>query len=53
MEDLMEIIKKAGKKEGYLLIIDKAVAYYYPTAIDITDQIIRTYDQEGSKRVTE
>jgi outer membrane protein len=52
-EDLMDIIKKEGKKKGYLLIIDKAVAYYYPTAIDITDEIIQKYDVEGSKRISE
>jgi outer membrane protein len=43
-DDLMKIIEETGKKEGYLLIIDKAVAYYYPTTIDITDNIIQTYN---------
>lgn len=52
-EDLMDIIAREGKKEGYLLIIDKAVAYYYPTTIDITDKIIQVYDEEGSKRISE
>ena len=45
-EDLMNIIEETGKKESYLLIIDKAVAYYYPTAIDITDKIIQTYNNQ-------
>ncbi|MFO7559647.1 MAG: OmpH family outer membrane protein [Desulfobacterales bacterium] len=45
-DDLMTIIEETGKKEGYLLIIDKAVAYYYPTAIDITDKIIQTYNNQ-------
>jgi len=48
-EDLMEIMEETGKKEGYLLIMDKAVAYYYPTTIDITDSIIQIYnDKKGS-----
>ena len=53
-DDLMKIIEETGKKEGYLLIIDKAVAYYYPTAIDITDKIIQTYNNKsGSDKKSE
>ncbi len=50
-DELMGIVEETGKKEGYLLIIDKAVAYYYPTAIDITDKIIQIYNnQNGSDK---
>jgi outer membrane protein len=52
-EDLMELIEREGKKEGYLLIIDKGVAYYYPTSIDMTDKVIQAYNEEGSKRLPE
>lgn len=52
-DDLMDLIEREGKKAGYLLIIDKGVAYYYPTTIDITDRIIQLYNEEGSKRLTE
>jgi len=53
-DDLIGIIEETGKKEGYLLIIDKAVAYYYPTTIDITDKIIQVYNnQKGSDKKSE
>jgi len=47
-DELLELIKKTGKKEGYLLIIDKAVVHYSPSAIDITDDLIKQYN-EASK----
>lgn len=47
-DDLLALIEEVGKKEGYLIIIDKAVAYYHPSQIDITDQLIKTYNERGA-----
>ena len=42
------IISEIGKKEGYLLIIEKREAgvMYYPNTIDMTDQLIQKYNAE-------
>ncbi len=52
-KELMVVIDEIGKKEGYLLIIDKAVTYYYPSAIDVTDSVIRQYNAESLKKKTD
>jgi outer membrane protein len=44
-DELLELIKEVGKKEGYLLIIDKAAVHYNPSAIDITDDLIKKYNE--------
>ena len=44
-DELLDLIKKTGKKEGYLLIIDKAAVHYSPSAIDITDELIKQYNE--------
>jgi len=48
-EELKGIIEEVGKKEGYLLIIDKAVLHYYPSTIDATDQVIKKYNEVSAK----
>lgn len=48
-EDLQALIEDAGKKGGYLIIIDKAVAHYYPSSIDITDDLIQKYNKSSGK----
>jgi len=42
-KDVIEIIGKIGKKENYLLIMEKTMAgvAYYPKSIDLTDKIIK------------
>lgn len=42
-KDVIEIIGKIGKKENYMLIIEKTMAgvAYYPKSIDLTDRIIK------------
>lgn len=49
-DDLLALIEEVGKKEGYLLIIDKAVAHYYPASIDVTDRLIQIYNERGGKK---
>ncbi|MBC2715075.1 MAG: OmpH family outer membrane protein [Desulfobacteraceae bacterium] len=43
--DIFELAEKIGKKEGYLLIIEKSAAIYYPSTIDITDLLIEKYNE--------
>lgn len=37
---LSKLVNDFGSKEGYLLILEKQAAIYYPSAIDITDKLI-------------
>ena len=39
--DLKAVTAEIGKKEGYLLIIDKRGVVYAPTSVDLTDKIIQ------------
>ncbi len=45
-EELLEIISEMGKKEGFLLILEKREAgvMYSPNTIDITDRLIQKYN---------
>lgn len=51
-KDVLSIVKEVGKKEGYLLIIEKAGVLYYPNTIDLTDKLIRLYNKKeaGKKK---
>ncbi len=44
---LLELIDGIGKKEGYLLILeqDEAGIAYFPSTIDITDKVIKKYNE--------
>jgi len=46
--EVFSLAEKIGKKEGYLLIIDKSAAVYYPSSIDITDKLIEQYNAASS-----
>jgi len=48
--DINEIIQEIGKKEGYLLIINKFGVMYSPSAIDITDKLIKRLNAKSSKK---
>lgn len=43
-EEVSAIINKFGKEEGYTLILERSVVLYAPEAVDITDKIIKAYD---------
>ena len=45
-EEIFDIAETIGKREGYLLIIEKSAAIYYPGTIDITDQVIKAYNEK-------
>ncbi|MGH7389226.1 MAG: OmpH family outer membrane protein [Candidatus Rokuibacteriota bacterium] len=51
-QELQGVIDKIGKQKGYYLILDgrnAGVIYWTPEA-DLTDEIIRAYDQEAATR---
>ncbi len=50
-KDVFEIANEMGKKEGYLLILEKKIAgiIYHPTQLDITDKVIKEYNLKSSK----
>jgi outer membrane protein len=45
-----EIVKGMGKKEGYLLIINKFGVIYAPNSIDITDEVIGKLNAMAAKK---
>lgn len=47
LKELERIVSDVGKKGGYTLIVhkDKSVIIYCPTSIDITDDLIRLYNE--------
>lgn len=51
-KDLYEIIEEIGRKEGYLLIIEKGEAgvVYAPISIDMTDKLIIEYNKKVAQR---
>ena len=52
-KDIANLTIEIGKKEGYLLIINKPAVLYNPTSIDVTDQIIQAYNAKFAKGETE
>ena len=47
--DINDIVEEIGKKEGYLLIINKFGILYSPGSIDITDELIRKLNDKFEK----
>ena len=43
-EDVASVINKFGKEEGYTLILERSVVLYAPEAVDVTEKIIKAYD---------
>ena len=50
--DVMTVVEELGKKEGYLLILEKRESgvVYNPSTIDITDKVIQKYNEEFTKK---
>ena len=48
--DIDEIVKEIGKKEGYLLIINKFGVIYSPDSIDVTDKVIGKLNKKLVKK---
>ena len=47
-QEIFSLAEEIGKKQGYLLIIEKSAAVYYPESIDITDKVIEKYNASAS-----
>ena len=48
-DDITAIAQELGKKEGYLLIMDKRGVIYAPTSVDLTDNLIRRLNAKFAK----
>ena len=48
--DINDIVQEIGKKEGYLLIINKFGVLYSPGSIDLTDTLIKKLNANFAKR---
>jgi outer membrane protein len=49
LKDIRDIIEKIGEQEGYTLIIEKGMVIYSNKGIDITDIILKKYDESKTK----
>lgn len=51
-KDVFEITNEIGKKDGYILIIEKKTAgvIYLPAHVDITDAVITQYNDMAAKK---
>lgn len=49
LKDIREIIDKIGEEEGYTLIVEKGMIVYSSKGIDVTDSIIKKFDELRSK----
>lgn len=51
-QELQSVIDKVGKQKGYYLILDgrNAGVVYWAAEADLTDEIIRAYDQEAATK---
>jgi len=49
-DDINEIVNQMGKKEGYLLIINKLGVIYSPNSIDVTDNVIGKLNTKFAKK---
>lgn len=43
-KEILNIAQEIGKKEGYLIIIEKSAAIYIPKTLDLTDKVIQEYN---------
>jgi outer membrane protein len=44
-DEVAAVINKFGKEEGYTLILERSVVLYAPEAVDVTDKVIKMYDE--------
>lgn len=48
--DIKELVDEMGKKDGYLLIINKYSVLYSPGSIDVTDDLIKKLNAKTANR---
>lgn len=51
-DEVTAVINKFGKEEGYTLILDRSIVLYAPEAVDVTDKIIKAYDDTKETKAT-
>ena len=44
-DEVFSIAETIGKQEGYMLIIERGAAIYFPSTIDITNKVIQAYNK--------
>lgn len=49
LKGVKELVEKTGEQEGYALILEKGMVLYSNKGIDITDTILKKYDESKSK----
>jgi len=51
-DDVFELVEEVGKKEGYLLVVEKTEGgvMYAPNTIDITDKLIQLYNTRFAQK---
>jgi outer membrane protein len=52
LQEIAGIIERIGKQKGYMMVLERRAAgvLYGSPEVDITDEIIKAYDQESAKR---
>jgi outer membrane protein len=45
LKDILELMDQIGKEEGYALIIDRGIVVYLDKSLDITDKVIKKYNE--------
>lgn len=49
VKDLARIIQGIGERQGFTMVMEKGSILWGAPAIDITDQVIRSYNQSGAQ----
>jgi len=49
LKDIKDLVEKTGETEGYALILEKGMIVYSNKGIDITDTILKKYDESKAK----
>jgi len=52
LQDVSGVVEKVGKQRGYLLVVERrgATVLYAAPEADLTDEVIRAYDQEAGAK---
>ena len=49
LKEILELVNKVGNEEGYTLIIERGTVLYLDKVIDITDEVIKKYNELKTK----
>jgi outer membrane protein len=49
-KELIEITEQLGKEGGYTLVVERSLVPYIDPSLDITDQLIKRYNQKGGAK---